>query len=319
MRRPLMSRSIVEHQQEADFLRTLAAELAHRPADILSAWTAIEVLSPAQFDKPEDVAGQRSAVADLGPELPWRRGEKSQPKKRMYYQVVLGAIGLPAAFEALAAVFADSRPERPRTRAYAPLAVLTLDKEGRPVEDGAASVASFGWGMPVALADGVARLADWRHAEADLANRLDERVRVLDAAGKVKPLDQAMIDKAFTWIIATLGLERKLVRPPLARPDTPKRSGRQRDLHPARERRDVSSPRGTRDSSRAWATGRADWTWMERRYWERPARSSIHSRMMSAIWRLFLSCISMWLLPWMPSSDVGMISTRPLAALIRAA
>ncbi|MFN7109711.1 MAG: hypothetical protein ACK4MY_15945, partial [Brevundimonas sp.] len=280
MRRPLMNRSIIEleavlaqHRQDGDFLRILAAQLAHRdskragklatqvgeaaaalmtasdtsspawpkgaspkaegptaktplhdptpfppaanhPADILSAWTAIEVLSPAQFDKPEDVAGQRNAVADLTPDLPWRRGEKSQPKKRMYYQVVLGAVTLPAAFEALTAVFADSRPERPRTKAYAPLAVLTLDQEGRPIPDGATSVASFGWGVPVALADGFARLVDWRHAEADLAKRLDEQVRVLDAAGKAKPLDQTMIDKAFAWLVATLGLERELVRAP---------------------------------------------------------------------------------------------------------
>ena len=281
MPRPHMSRSIVEleadfaqRRQDSDFLRTLAAELAHRqtqragklatqvaiaaaalktvsvvasllpspkggssqtedpaakspprdptpfppianrPADILSAWTAIEVLSPAQFDKPEDVAGQRTAVADLGPELPWRRGERSQPKKRMYYQVVLGAIALPAAFEALATVFADSRPERPRTKAYAPLAVLTLDKEGRPVEDDAASVASFGWGVPVAMADGVAHLADWRHAETDLAKRLAEQVRVLDATGRAKPLDRVMIDTAFAWLVATLGLEHELVRPP---------------------------------------------------------------------------------------------------------
>lgn len=275
-----MSRSIVEleaefakRREEDDFLRTLAAELAHRdtkraeklatqvakataalmtasdtsspawpkgaspkaepptakaplrdptpfppttnhPADILLAWTAIEVLSPAQFDKPEDVAGQSNAVADLTSDLPWRRGEKSKPKMRLYYQVVLGAITLPAAFEALTAVFADSRPERPRTKAYAPLAVLTLDQEGRPIPDGATNVASFGWGVPVALADGFARLADWRHAEADLAKRLDEQVRVLEAGGKPKPLDQTMMDQAFAWLVATLGLERELVRAP---------------------------------------------------------------------------------------------------------
>jgi len=67
--------------------------LTNAPESILSAWTALEVLSPQTFRKPEDLAtGDRSLTRIDTAELPWERGEKSRPKRRLYYQIVLGAI-----------------------------------------------------------------------------------------------------------------------------------------------------------------------------------------------------------------------------------
>ncbi|HEY9233845.1 MAG TPA: hypothetical protein VIP08_02325, partial [Phenylobacterium sp.] len=184
------------------------------PANILTAWTALEVLSPADFNRPEDLAGNRTAVAPLDEALPWTLGEKSQPKKRLFYQVVLGALEWPKALEAVTGVFADARTERPRTKAYAPLAVLTLDKEGRPIEEETATVASVAWGLPVALAGGLHALSDWEHKEQDLNRRLAEQVRVTGKDGKAKPLDRRALDAAFNWLADELALPDDLLRRP---------------------------------------------------------------------------------------------------------
>jgi hypothetical protein len=57
--------------------------LTNAPESILSAWTALEVLSPQTFRKPEDLAsGDRSLTRIDTAELPWERGEKSRPKRQ---------------------------------------------------------------------------------------------------------------------------------------------------------------------------------------------------------------------------------------------
>jgi len=51
--------------------------MTNAPKSILSAWTALEVLSPPVFRRPEDLAsGDRTRVAKLnGLQLPWERSE----------------------------------------------------------------------------------------------------------------------------------------------------------------------------------------------------------------------------------------------------
>src|SRR4051794_25931037 len=142
------------------------------PTAVLSAWTALEVLSPPSFRRPEDRAGgDRSAVARLdGGRLPWEPpGQKARPNTRLYYQVVLGVIDLDAAVTRLLRVFADARPERPAARGRAVLAVVIVDRHGRPVDQAAATaVSSFGWGVPRALAGDLDGLAGWPVAERTL-------------------------------------------------------------------------------------------------------------------------------------------------------
>ena len=50
-----------------------------RPEDVLSAWTALEVLSPVTYRKPADMAdGDTRRIAALDGGLPWRPpGEKA--------------------------------------------------------------------------------------------------------------------------------------------------------------------------------------------------------------------------------------------------
>lgn len=185
------------------------------PVGVLDAWTALEVLSPPSFRRVEQLAGgDRTAVAKLDGELPWERGLKGRQGSRLYYQVVLGTIDLPEAVKGLLGLYADKRAERPGLSGQAILAVVIVDREGRPIEDDPAHVASFGWGLPTALAGGLDRLAQWPAVEEGLKTGLTERIRDLDRKGEAKPLTRAMIDAAYRWLVGALGLPADLVKPP---------------------------------------------------------------------------------------------------------
>jgi hypothetical protein len=61
--------------------------ISNSPHAVLSAWTALEVLSPPSFQRPEDLtSGDKRAVARLDRgALPWEgNGEKARPHTRLY-------------------------------------------------------------------------------------------------------------------------------------------------------------------------------------------------------------------------------------------
>lgn len=68
-------------------------EVTDAPENILRTWTALEVLSPQGYRRETDlVAGDRYKIARLdAAQLPWERGERSKPRKRLYYELMLGA------------------------------------------------------------------------------------------------------------------------------------------------------------------------------------------------------------------------------------
>jgi hypothetical protein len=195
-----------------------ARPLTSAPENVLDAWTALEVLSPPSFRRPEELAGgDRRAVAALDRGiLPWEgAGEHARPKTRLYYQLVLGTIDLEPAVRQLLARYADRRAERPSVRGEAILAVVVLDSEGRPIEGPATAISSFGWGIPRALRGDLAALADWRIAERPLLERLGEILCVESTDDdKPRPLNRAAIHTAYTWLVQSLGLPADLVRAP---------------------------------------------------------------------------------------------------------
>ncbi|MGB0671489.1 MAG: DEAD/DEAH box helicase, partial [Rhodospirillales bacterium] len=191
--------------------------ITNRPSDILSAWTALEVLSPASFRKPEDLAaGDRYRIAKLdGPFLPWQgQGEKSRPKYRLYYQIVLSTVLLETAVGDLLKLFPDSRPEPPGGRGEAVLASITLDKLGVPVAENPVAVSSFAWALPIALRGDFKALGTWRTAENQLAALVQKSANRSDADGNPLPLAASDIDRLFDLLVATLGLEERFVTRP---------------------------------------------------------------------------------------------------------
>ena len=192
--------------------------MTNAPDAILDAWTALEVLSPPSFRKPEDLSGgDRRSVAwlDRG-RLPWEGdAEKPRPNTRLYYQVVLGSVDLEGAVRELLTRYADSRPELPAARGKAVLAVLILDRYGRPVEDPVAAISSFGWGVARALQGSLAGLSEWRIADRSIVEPLSEMLRSADAEdADIQPLDREDIESAYRWLVAALGLPEELASPP---------------------------------------------------------------------------------------------------------
>jgi len=192
------------------------SRVANDPENILRAWTVLEVLSPASFRMPADLAGgdgRRVARFDRG--LPWENGPGKAPQgMRLYFQIVLGSLSMSPAMEQLLQRFADSRPERPNGRGETPLAIVIVDREGRPIPDNCAVASSFAWGLPLALSGDPAALSEWEQAGTQLQDALHERLSREGHDGKTMPLDMAAITGAWTWLAGRLGVDQAMVRPP---------------------------------------------------------------------------------------------------------
>lgn len=185
--------------------------IENKPSEILSAWTSLEVLSPATFRKPEELAGDRTLVVpfDRSP-LPWEQGAPSKPKYRLYYQIVLGSVYMEPAIAALIERYGDSRAERPGVRGNAALAVITIDQKGRLVDSPAVGVSSFGWGVSVALAGALSDLASWPQAEPDLTKAIESVLRPPSSRseGDTEPpvVDRGVIERAYAKLTSILKL-----------------------------------------------------------------------------------------------------------------
>lgn len=187
------------------------------PQATLDAWTALEVLSPQSYRRPEDLAGgDKQAVARLDQgRLPWEAGgERSRKSFRLYYQIVLGSVRLEETVKRILDVYVDRRVERPATRGSAALAVVVVDQHGTPVEASAVGVSSFGWGVPHALAGNLDRLAGWPAAEAALTKAMEGKIRHTDQDGNALPLTKQIIAELYEWLTGTLGLPADLIEPP---------------------------------------------------------------------------------------------------------
>ena len=68
------------------------SDIVNDPITTLDAWTALEVLSPQSYKKPEDLAGGNvQNVIDLTRGLPWGGQSEGPPSS---YEIVLGAVKL---------------------------------------------------------------------------------------------------------------------------------------------------------------------------------------------------------------------------------
>jgi hypothetical protein len=189
---------------------------ADEPGAILSAWIALEALSPQTYRRPADLAGgdQRCVAMLDGPELPWQRGEQSRRNYQLYYQVVLGCVPMDRAMDELGKKFGTDDERSRREREKAPIAAFLLDREGLLLDDKAVAVSSFAWALPVALREGLGALGAWPSAERQLVEQLTERLRHSDRDGALLPIDRATIEQAFEWLLLTLQLPRELVEDP---------------------------------------------------------------------------------------------------------
>lgn len=189
---------------------------ANEPSAILAAWTALEALSPQTYRRPEDrAAGDRRCVADLGRgPLPWTTGERSRPKRQLYYEIYLGAVHMDLATDRLSKVFGLDEEAPSRAREKAALGTLLVDRNGFLLEEKSVAVSSFGWALPIALRKGLGQLGRWPQVQQALMDGLTKVVRRFDEDGNPMPIDRNAIEVAHSWLVGELGLERELVEPP---------------------------------------------------------------------------------------------------------
>jgi hypothetical protein len=186
---------------------------------ILSAWIALEVLSPPAFRRPEDlVSGDRSRITPLGNKLPWERGERSRPNYRLYYQIVLGSIRLEPPLQMLMERYADSRIEKPSIRGKAALATIIVDREGLLIYPPSIGVSSFGWGVIAALKGKLADLADWPTIESQLVARIERKLVGAEIAKETgpssRPVTRIALLNAYDDLVSTLDLPVDWLEPP---------------------------------------------------------------------------------------------------------
>lgn len=192
------------------------------PESILLAWSAMEVLSPQTFQKPEElVGGDSSRVIKLdGPKLPWERPPRKKPSYRLYYQVPLGSIRMQPALEALLARWGDSRPERPSNRRSALLGTITLSARGKPADSPAIRISSFAWGVRQALKSELHGLTEWARVEPKLTSILEKCLYEGSAPSdteeeqEVQPLTAASLEQIFLKLVELLQLPVEWVKPP---------------------------------------------------------------------------------------------------------
>jgi hypothetical protein len=186
--------------------------ITNRPEEILSAWTALEVLSPPAYDKQEDLTGgDKSKIVKLT-SLPWETGEKSKPNFRLYYQIVLGSIEMKAAIEALIEKYGDTGPVKPSYRGQAALAVVVVDKTGRLVDSPTIGISSFGWGVMTALNGDLTDLANWSNVERHFVEELKKVFQKFNE--NELPLSKNILLAAYEKLISKLGLPKAWVEEP---------------------------------------------------------------------------------------------------------
>ncbi len=192
-------------------------KIENKPEDILSAWSALEVLSPPTFDKPEKLAGgDKLAVADIRHKvMPWENGvERGRKNQKLYYHIILGSIKMDESVADLMKIYADKRAEKPLAKGRAILASVTVNKEGQPVGESMVTIASFGWGVSRALKGHLKDLGNWSATEKELIEGLEPILNKTDENGEIAQLNYEVIQNAYNWLIKSLELPSHLVCPP---------------------------------------------------------------------------------------------------------
>lgn len=207
------ARPRIDDPRQAPFRAAPPTTTPNRPIDALSAtrllqaWTALEVLQPQTYRRPLDFCdGDRSRLVKIGRDgdLPWNRGDRSRENYQLYYHVVIGAIAMGAATEALLEAFDDDDPNGRAQDGFAAIAILTTDRKGILLHPRALSISSFAWGLHMALEQKFKVLGDWPRIEPVLIKAAEAIVRRHDEDGKDIPLDCQTIRKLGDSLIEKL-------------------------------------------------------------------------------------------------------------------
>ncbi len=185
--------------------------------NLLSAWTALEVLSPQLFLKKEELAGgnRQAIIPVVSNTLPWESNRKRPAEdKKLFYQVVIGALKVQEVEWRLRAQAPNLESHtEPRSAARrAVMAVVLVDHNGCLLKDfPSVALSSFAWGVPLALEGTLQALGDWSRIEPSLLMQLDGLLRRSDEQGRELAIDKPLLKRAYHQLLEHLGLPAALM------------------------------------------------------------------------------------------------------------
>lgn len=182
---------------------------------VLSAWTALEVLSPQAFVRPEDLAGGQSHLVAMfdDEQLPWEKLEKNTfPNAKLYYQIILGSIDLQKATSAIIQKYQDIVEELPIVSGKAILGLIIVDERGCLIRDDTALTASsFAWGLPQALDGQLKKLSNWSSVSQKTSDAFDADFKKKDAEGGYAPVTRELLVEALAFLVDRFEIPKEMV------------------------------------------------------------------------------------------------------------
>lgn len=190
------------------FKKLELSEISQRPLnnnieDILSAWSALEILSPVTFNKKEDLLKNKDIakkmIYALGKDnLPWLDSAKpkAKPQYRIFYHITLGIIDYGKVIETLLQVYDDNTPNQKTSKGMALAATVIVDSKGILIENSPINISSFAWGIDKALHGKLDNLEAWDDDQSTIISALEKYLRKFDDFGEPIPVDWDIICKA---------------------------------------------------------------------------------------------------------------------------
>lgn len=202
-----------------DKLTNASISYINSPIKTLSAWIALEVLSPQTFNKLEELApgGNTKLISTCNKGiLPWEKFDTLTPPRntKPYYEIILGTIELNKAVNLLLDKYIDDRIERQKLKSEAIIATIMVDKNGIPIKENALNISSFAWGISIALNDKLQNLSTWPHIEKKLIENLESQIYIKNTNGDIEPLNFNIINKIFDYYTNLINLPYETTRPP---------------------------------------------------------------------------------------------------------
>ncbi len=145
--------------------------------------------------------------ADQHPE-PWldaRFGPRGR-EREVYWFLHLGELDLSTATSSLLDLFPDDSLEPPpRIKGTTTMAVVVLDRQGRPLE-GKSFLSSFAWGYGQVRAGNLKALASFPDEEHRIRKELDHRLLKVDDDGEILPVTAMDLESLSTWLLERINL-----------------------------------------------------------------------------------------------------------------
>lgn len=206
------------------FKKLELSEICQRPlknniADVLSAWSALEILSPVTFNKKEDLLkgkdNVKKIIYEFGKDnLPWLDSikPKAKPHYRIFYHITLGIIDYGKVIETLLQVYDDNNPNQKAPKGMALAATVIVDSKGILIETSPINLSSFAWGIDKALYGKLDNLEAWEEDQASINLALEKYLRRYDDFGEPIPVDWDIICKARQGLWNKLNIPTEFVK-----------------------------------------------------------------------------------------------------------